>query len=108
MANKRKPPAPTAYSLQPTVSGVIFQECPGCSCLVRLLDYAELRLPNRIVHLLHCSYCAVGYVLSVYPEGRSVMLEIRRGGKGYKAFLAAMKEVRGVKSAKALQAALAA
>ncbi len=84
-----------------------FQECPGCSCLIRLLDYAELRLPTRTVHLLHCEHCAVGYILSVYPEGRSVMQECRKAAH-YRKFLAAMMEVRGVKSVEALTAALAA
>lgn len=87
---------------------IVFQECPGCECLIRLLDYAEVRLPTRIVHLLHCSYCAVGYMLSVYPEGRSLMLECRHPSAAYRNFLAAMREAHKAKSAKDVDAALAA
>jgi len=87
---------------------VVFQECPGCECLIRLLDYAEVRLPTRIVHLLHCDYCHVGYVLSVYPEGRSVMIECRRPSTAYRKFLAAMREAHRAKSVKDMEAALAA
>jgi hypothetical protein len=72
------------------------------------LDYAEVRLPNRIVHLLHCKFCAVGYMLSVYPEGRSVMIKCRRPSTGYRKLLAAIREAHNVKSAKDVEAALAA
>ena len=73
-----------------------------------LSDYAEVRLPMRTVHLLHCKFCAVGYMLSVYPEGRSVMIECRRPSTAYRKFLAAMRETHTVKLAKDVEAALAA
>jgi len=87
---------------------IVFQECPGCECLIRFLDYAEVRLPTRVVHLLHCKFCAVGYMLSVYPEGRSVMIECRRPSAAYRKFLAGMREAHKAKSVKDVEAALAA
>jgi len=87
---------------------ICFQECPGCECLIPFLQYAEIRLPTRIVHLLHCEHCAVGYVLSVYPEGRCVMVDCRRPSKAYRNFLMTLRAEHRVKLAKDLQAALAA
>lgn len=85
-----------------------FQECPGCDCLIPFLQYAEIRLPTRTVHLLHCEHCAVGYILSVYPEGRCVMLDCRPPSTAYRNFLRTLRAEHRMKFAKDLQAALAA
>lgn len=72
---------------------VTFQECPGCACLIPVGDYAEQRMFDRTVHLMHCRFCRVGILLNVAPTGRTMTLKVEHPSPGYVAFLRLLDEV---------------
>jgi len=87
---------------------ISFQECPSCGGAVGLDGYAELRLPMRTVHLLHCDHCAVGHLLTVHPDGRPFTMECRSSDKSYAVFCETLRSLHRLKTAKGMEAALAA
>lgn len=76
-----------------------FQECPGCDCLIPVDDYAEQRLPDRTMHLMHCRFCKVGSILVVNADGKTLRMDLKSPETGYTEFLRLLDEVHRGKSA---------
>ena len=45
------------------------QECPKCGGCIERNDFAEVRSPDRVLKMLWCEFCGVGFEAEFYDDG---------------------------------------